>query len=44
MKTFIKAVIIGYVAIWGYDWIRRLFQGEQINNIDDVIRILRDRL
>jgi hypothetical protein len=44
MKTFIKALIIGYVTIWGYEWVQKFFQNERINNMDDLIRVLRTRL
>lgn len=44
MKTFIKALIIGYVTLWGVEWVRELFRDENINNIDDLKRLLKEKL
>lgn len=44
MKTFIKALIIGYVTLWGIEWIQRLFRDENINNIDDLKRLIKEKL
>lgn len=44
MKTFIKALIIGYVTIWGIEWIQKLFKEEDVNNIDDLKRLIREKL
>lgn len=44
MKTFIKALIIGYVTLWGIEWVQRLFRDENINNIDDLKRLIKEKL
>ena len=44
MKTFIKALIIGYVTIWGIEYFQKLFRDENVNNLDDLKRLLKDKL
>ena len=44
MKKFIKAVIVGYVVLWGIQWLKDLFRDENINNLDDVKRLLKEKL
>ena len=44
MKKFIKAVIVGYVVLWGVKWLQDMFRDEDINNIDDLKRIIKEKL
>ena len=44
MKKFIKAVIVGYVVLWCIQWLKDLFRDEDINNIDDLKRIIKEKL
>jgi hypothetical protein len=44
MKKFIKAVIIGYVVLWGVQWMKDLFRDENITTLDDVKRLLKEKL
>jgi hypothetical protein len=44
MKKFIKAVVIGYVVLWGVQWMKDLFRDENINTLDDVKRLLKEKL
>ncbi len=44
MKKFIKAVIVGYVVLWCIQWLKDLFRDEDINNLDDVKRLLKEKL
>ena len=44
MKKFIKAVIIGYVVLSGVQWMKDLFRDENINTLDDVKRLLKEKL
>lgn len=41
---FIKAVIIGYVVLWGVQWMKDLFRDENITTLDDVKRLLKEKL
>ena len=44
MKKFIKDVIVGYVVLWGIQWLKDLFRDENINNVDDLKRIIKEKL
>jgi len=44
MKKFIKAVIVGYVVLWVIQWLKDLFRDENINNVDDLKRIIKEKL
>ena len=44
MSKFIKAVIVGYATLWLFKELKDLFGGEDINNIDDIKRIIKERL
>ncbi len=44
MKKFIKAIVIGYVVLWGVQWMKDLFRDENINTLDDVKRLLKEKL
>ena len=44
MKKFIKAVIVGYVVLWGVKWLQDMFRDENITNLDDVKRLLKETL
>ena len=44
MKKFINAVIVGYVVLWGIQWLKDLFRDENINNVDDLKRIIKEKL
>lgn len=44
MKKFIKAIVIGYVVLWGVQWMKDLFRDENISTLDDVKRLLKEKL
>ena len=44
MMKFIKAVVIGYVVLWGVQWMKDLFRDENITTLDDVKRLLKEKL
>lgn len=44
MKNFIKAILIGYAVIWGVEYFQKLFRDENVNNLDDLKRLLKDKL
>jgi hypothetical protein len=44
MKKFIKAVIIGYAILWLLDSCKEWFGDQDIKNLDDVKRILKEKL
>jgi hypothetical protein len=44
IKRFIKALIVGYIAIWSLDYVKQLFKGENIQNLDDLKRLLKEKL
>ena len=44
MKKFIKAIIVGYVVLWAVQWLKDLFRDENINNIEDVKRLIKEKL
>lgn len=44
MKKFIKAIIVGYVVLWGVDWVKQLFKDENINNVEDLKALIKKSL
>ena len=44
MKKFIKAIIIGYVTIWALDYVKQLFKEEDVQNLDDLKKLLKSKL
>jgi len=44
MKKFIKAVIVGYAVLWLFNYIKDLIGGEEIKDINDIKRILKEKL
>ena len=41
MKKFIKAVIVGYVVLWGVEWAKQLFKDENVNNVEDLKALIK---
>jgi len=44
MKRFIKAIIIGYSVIWLTDNFKGWFGGSDVKNLEDIKRILKEKL
>ena len=44
MIKFIKAVVVGYIALWAFDWLRKSFGDDGINSIDDVKTYIKNKL
>ena len=44
MKKLIKAVIIGYAVLWLIDSCKEWFGDNEIKNLEDIKRILKDKL
>jgi hypothetical protein len=44
MKKLVKAVIIGYAVLWLLDNCKEWFGDSDIKNLDDIKRILKEKL
>ena len=44
MKKFIKAVVIGYAVLWLADSIKGMFGNNEINSLEDIKRLIKDKL
>jgi len=44
MKKFFKALIVGYAVLWLLNSIKDLIGGEEIKDLSDIKRILKEKL
>jgi hypothetical protein len=44
MKRFIKAVIIGYAALWLFKSIKELLNDNEITSLDDIKKLIKENL
>jgi hypothetical protein len=44
MKKFIKAIIIGYAALWVIDKLKSSLGDREINSVDDLKKLIKDSL
>jgi hypothetical protein len=44
MKKFFKALIVGYAVLWLFNSIKDLIGGEEIKDLSDIKRILKEKL
>jgi hypothetical protein len=44
MKKLVKAIIIGYSVLWLIDTFKEWFGDSDVKNLDDIKRILKEKL
>lgn len=44
MKKFIKAVVIGYAVLWAYNSIKDMLGDKEVTTLDDIKKLIKDRL
>jgi len=44
MKKFIKAVIIGYAVLWTFNSIREMLGEKEVTTLDDIKKLIKERL
>jgi hypothetical protein len=44
MKKFIKAVIVGYAVLWLLNYVKDLIGGDEIKDLNDIKRIIKEKL
>lgn len=44
MKKLIKAVLIGYAVMYAVKWFKDLFRDEDVNTLDDLKRLVKEKL
>jgi cytosine/uracil/thiamine/allantoin permease len=44
MKKFVQAIIIGYAVMWLANSLKGFFGNREINSLEDIKQILRERL
>jgi len=43
MKNFIKAVVIGYAVLWGFNSIKNLLGEKEITSLDDIKKLIKEK-
>ena len=44
MKKFIKAVIIGYAVLWVFNSIKDMLGDKEVTTLDDIKKLIKERL
>jgi len=44
MVKLIKAIIVGYIALWAYEWLRKSLAQKDIETLEDVKQFIKQKI